>query len=161
RNQRRVCASLGIESQLDLRWRGGLGERLIDRVHAQVVEIVTAALVESGWEVIPEFTFNVFGERGSVDILAWHPVHRALLSVEGKSRIQDVQARLMCVSRKVRIVPPLVARERGWERRWLGHLIAMPGSHANRSIVAAHPATFDAAFPGRTVAVRAWVRKPA
>ena len=161
RNQRGVCTALGIDSELELRWRAGLGDRLIDRVHASVVERVTAVLVGDGWEVLPEFTFNVFGERGSVDILAWHPVHRALLIVEVKSRIQDVQAMLLSMSRKVRLVPGVVARERGWDRRALGIIVAMPDSHANRSVVAAHPTTFDASFPARTLACRAWIRAPA
>jgi transcriptional regulator with XRE-family HTH domain len=160
RNQRRVCSALGIESELVLRWRGGLGDRLIDRVHATVVEQVTSALVGDGWEVLPEFTFNAFGERGSVDILAWHPLRRALLIVEVKSRIQDVQAMLMAMSRKVRLVPGIVANERGWERRALGIIVAMPDSHVNRSVVAAHPATFDASFPARTAACRGWLKAP-
>jgi hypothetical protein len=160
RNQRRVCAALGIESELQLRWRGGLADRLIDRVHASVVERVTAELVALGWEVMPEFTFNDFGDRGSVDILAWHPVHRALLIVEVKSRIQDVQAMLMAMSRKVRVVPAAVARDRGWERRALGILVAMPDTHANRGVVAAHPSTFDTSFPARTTACRSWLKAP-
>jgi transcriptional regulator with XRE-family HTH domain len=161
RNQRRVCAALGIESELQLRWRGGLADRLIDRVHAGVVELVSSDLAAAGWEVVPELTFNEFGERGSVDILAWLPAHRALLIVEVKSRIQDVQAMLMSMSRKVRVVPAVVARERGWERRALGIIVAMPDSHANRAAVATHPATFDASFPARTVACRAWLKTPA
>ena len=160
RNQRRVCAALGIESELDLRWRGGLGDRLIDRVHASIVEAVTAVLVRAGWEVLPEFTFNEFGERGSVDILAWHPGRRALLIVEVKSRITDVQAMLMAMSRKVRLVPAVVTRDRGWDRRALGIIVAMPESHANRDLIGRHPATFEASFPARTTACRAWVQAP-
>ena len=41
-------------------------------------------LVAAGWEVVPEATFNEFGERGSIDILAFHPKHGALLVVEVK-----------------------------------------------------------------------------
>jgi hypothetical protein len=160
RNQRRVCAALGIESELQLRWRGGLGDRLIDRVHASVVELVTAELIRNGWEVLPEFTFNHFGERGSVDILAWHPGRRALLIIEVKSRIHDVQGLLMSMSRKVRVVPSIVAEERHWDRLALAHLVALPDSHVNRAVVSAHPATFDAAFPARTAACKRWVSDP-
>lgn len=160
RNQRRVCAGLGIESELDLRWRGGLGDRLIDRVHASIVEAVTAELVGAGWDALPEFTFNEFGERGSVDILAWHPGRAALLIVEVKSRITDVQAMLMSMSRKVRLVPAVVARERRWDRRALGIIVALPDSHANRDLIARHPATFEASFPARTSACRAWANAP-
>ncbi len=160
RSQRRVCAALGITSELELHWRGGLGDHLIDRVHAMIVEAVTAELVAGRWEVHPEHSFNHFGERGSVDILAWHPGRRALLIVEVKSRIQDVQAMLLSMSRKVRIVPGLVAEEPGWNRDALGLMVALPDSHANRAVVAAHPTTFDASFPARTVACRSWLKAP-
>src|SRR4051794_38267243 len=98
---RRVCAALGIDPVLELRWRGGHGERLIDRVHSAIVERVVAELAGAGWGCEPEFSFNVFGERGSVDVLAWHPASRALLIVEAKSRFTDLQALLMALSRKV------------------------------------------------------------
>ena len=160
RGQRRVCRALGIDADLRLSWRGGLGDRLIDRVHAGVVEAVTATLTACRWEPSPEFTFNSFGERGSVDVLAWHPAARALLIVEVKSRITDIQSLLMSMSRKVRLVPGIAAEQRGWERRLLGHVVALPDSHANRAVVAAHRTTFDAAFPGRTVQCRRWLDKP-
>jgi transcriptional regulator with XRE-family HTH domain len=157
---RRVCAALKIEPVLELRWRGGLADRLIDRGHARIVEAVVAELRRHGWEVLPEYTFNVFGERGSVDILAWHPVHRALLIVEVKTRLTDMQAMLGSMSKKVRLVPAEIARERGWQRLVLGHVVVLLDSRANRSTVATHRATFDATFPRHTTAVRAWLRSP-
>ena len=89
---RRVCAALGIEPELRLRWRGGLGDRLIDSGHASIVETVAGELGGSGWLTDPEFSFNVYGERGSVDVLAWHPTHQALLIVEVKTIVTDIQA---------------------------------------------------------------------
>lgn len=157
---RQVCAALSIEPVLDLRWRNGLVDRLIDRVHAAIVEVVVAELRALGWEVLPEFTFNVYGERGSVDVLAWHPAMRALLIVEVKSRLTDLQAMLMSISRKIRLVPPLVADERGWERLALGRIVVMADTRANRATVAAHRSTFESSFPSRTVEARRWLRSP-
>jgi transcriptional regulator with XRE-family HTH domain len=157
---RRVCAALGIEPVLELRWRGGLADRLVDRGHARIVEAIVAELGRLGWVCLPEYTFNVYGERGSVDALAWHPVHRALLIVEVKTRLTDMQAMLGSLSKKVRLVPAEVARERGWERLVLGHVVVLLDTRANRSTVATHRATFDATFPGRTRDVRAWLRSP-
>src|SRR5512138_9010 len=88
---RRVCAVLEIDPALDLRWRGGLGDRLIDRGHAELVEQVASMLRDGGWTVIPEYSFNVYGERGSVDVLAFHPERRVLLIVEVKTRVTDLQ----------------------------------------------------------------------
>ena len=157
---RRVCAALKIEPVLELRWRGGLGDRLIDRGHARIVEAVIAELRRLGWECLAEYTFNVYGERGSVDVLGWHPVHRALLIVEVKTVVTDMQAMLGSLSRKVRLAPGEVARERGWDRLVLAHVVVAADTRANRSTVATHRATFDASFPRRTTDVRAWLRSP-
>jgi transcriptional regulator with XRE-family HTH domain len=157
---RRVCAALKIEPVLELRWRGGLADRLIDRGHARIVEAVVAELVRLGWECVPEYTVNVFGDRGSVDVLAWHPVRRAVLLIEVKTWLTDLQAMLSSLSRKVRLVPGLVAEERGWDRLALGHVVVVLDTRRNRSTVGSHRATFDATFPVGTVDVRAWLRAP-
>jgi transcriptional regulator with XRE-family HTH domain len=157
---RRVCAALQIEPVLELRWRGGLGDRLIDRGHARIVEAVLRELARWGWELVPEFTFNVFGERGSVDVLAWHAATGTLLILEIKTRLTDLQRLLMAMSRKLRLVPGEVARDRGWKPNAIGHVVVVQGTRANRSTIAAHAATFDAAFPHRTAAVRRWLRAP-
>jgi hypothetical protein len=93
-------------------------------------------------------------------VLAWHPTLRALLIIEVKTRITDMQAMLTSLSKKVRVVPTAVARERGWERRVLGHVVVLLDTRANRSTVASHRATFDTTLPRRTRDVRAWVRSP-
>ena len=38
----------------------------------------------------PEVSFSIYGERGVIDILAWHPGRRALLIIELKTDIVDV-----------------------------------------------------------------------
>jgi transcriptional regulator with XRE-family HTH domain len=157
---RRVCAALGIDFAVDLRYRGALGDRLLDRGHAALIERVLAELQALGWIVRPEFTFNVYGDRGSVDILAWHPARRALLIVEVKTRLGDLQALLMAMSKKVRVVPGVAAEEMGWSRAALAHVVVMADTHANRSTVTAHATTFAATFPGRTAACRAWLKAP-
>jgi transcriptional regulator with XRE-family HTH domain len=157
---RRVCIALQVEARLELRWRGGEGDRLIDRDHARTVEAVVSELTSLGWETYPEFTFNVWGERGSVDVVAWNPTSRALLLIEVKTRLTDLQGMLMALSRKVRLVPALVEDERGWQRRSLGHVLVILDSHANRNMVARHRATFAATFPTRTAAARKWLREP-
>jgi transcriptional regulator with XRE-family HTH domain len=157
---RRVCAALEIDPVLELRWRGGQVDRLIDREHARIVDAVVAELARLGWEAVPEYSFSVWGERGSVDVLAWHPRTRALLVVEAKTRLTDLQKLLMSMSRKVRLVPALVAEERGWKRSALGHVVVILETRANRSTVDRHAATFAATFPARTAAVRGWLRAP-
>ena len=157
---RRVAGASGVGLQLAPRWSGGDLGRLLDAAHAALVEHVVAILRASGWEVVVEYSFNHFGERGSVDVVAWHRMARALLIVEVKSRLIDVQDLLATLGRKVRIVPALLARERGWRPDMVGHVVAVPSSHGARSVLARHSSTFGAALPARTRAVRAWLAEP-
>lgn len=78
----RIAASIGASFVVDIRYQGGLGDRLVDAAHAALVEIVVGVLRRYNWEVEVEFTFNVFGDRGSVDVLAWHAATRTLLIIE-------------------------------------------------------------------------------
>ena len=156
----RVAAALGISLRLDARWRGGDGDRLIDREHAAVVDLIVSELRRRGWDVELEYTFNHFGERGSVDVIGWHAASRSLLIVEAKSTLTDLQDLLGSMGRKLRIVPDRLAEERGWESVRVGRLIALPGSTANRGIVERHHAIFDASFPARASAARRWLRAP-
>jgi transcriptional regulator with XRE-family HTH domain len=156
-----IAAVIDVSLFLDARWDDGNVDRLIDRAHAAVVEHVVGKLRRLGWDVEVEYGFNHFGDRGSVDVLAWNAATRTLLIVEVKSRLTDLQATFMSFARKLRIVPALVRRERGWDAEHVGRLIVMPGTTANRSIVARHAATFATHFPEGTPQVRAWLRHPA
>ena len=160
RRFRRVCAALGIDSSTELRWRGGQADRLIDAGHAAIVEAVVASLTDAGWETTPEFSFNVFGDRGSVDVLAWHPRSRSLLIVEVKTRLTDLQAMLVSLSRKVRVVPAEAASRSGWERVALGTVVVVAATHGNRTVLREHRATFGAALPATTTQVKSWLRVP-
>jgi transcriptional regulator with XRE-family HTH domain len=156
-----IATVLDVSLFLDARWDDGDADRLIDRAHAAVVEHVVDKLRRLGWEVVVEYGFNHFGDRGSVDVLAWNAETRTLLIVEVKSRLTDLQATFAAFARKLRIVPGLVRRERGWDAQYVGRLLVMPGTTANRTVVARHAATFATHFPERTAAIRAWFRHPA
>jgi transcriptional regulator with XRE-family HTH domain len=156
----RIASALGADLSVTLMYRGGLADRLVDRVHASIVEIVVATLRSAGWETIVEFSFNVFGERGSVDVLAWHATTRTLLIVEVKSRFTDLQAMLQSLGRKLRLVPDEVRRELGWDPVAVGRIIVVPGTSEGRNVLARHRAMFEAMFPARSVAIRGWIRAP-
>lgn len=160
RSARRIATALEITLPFEPRWRGGEGARLLDADHAALVNEIVATLQTAGWEVAVEYTFSHFGERGSVDIVGWHPGTRSLLLVEVKSRLLDTQATLATLDRKARLVPMLLARERGWAATSVGVVLAMPGLTANRSAVARQAATFGTAFPDRALKVRSWLRRP-
>jgi transcriptional regulator with XRE-family HTH domain len=156
----RVASALDAELVVELRYRGGGIDRLIDRVHAALVEHVVKHLRSAGWEPVLEFSFNVFGERGSVDILAWHAATRTLLIVEVKSRFTDLQAMLLSLSRKLRLVPDEARRELGWDAIAISRIVVAPGSTENRNVLEQHQATFDTVLPTRAPAIRRWLRAP-
>ncbi len=156
----RVAAAVGVRLVLVASWHGGAGDRLVDREHAAVVQALAAILGNEGWVIVAEHTFNHFGDRGSVDLLAWHEETATLLLIEVKTRLTDLQDLLARFATKVRVVPGLLASERGWRARRVGRVIAMPGTTANRSIVAAHADIFDASFPARAPQIRRWLRAP-
>jgi hypothetical protein len=156
----RVVEALGASLHMEIRYRGALADRLADASHALLVDLVVSVLREAGWLVELEFGFNVFGERGSVDIMAWHAATRTLLIVEVKSRFADLQAMLLSLARKLRLVPGVAREHVGWDAIAVGRIVVTYASHGNRSVLAKHTATFDAALPARSVAIRSWLRSP-
>jgi transcriptional regulator with XRE-family HTH domain len=157
---RSVCAALEIRCPMAPRWRGVELPRLADSRHAALVESVVARLTALKWECVVEYTFQHFGERGSVDVLAWRAAARALLIVEVKTDLDDLQDMFAAIDRKVRLVPRLVADERGWRAASVGMVLVMRESSTSRYQVGRHPALFAAALPGRNLEVRHWLAKP-
>jgi transcriptional regulator with XRE-family HTH domain len=155
-----IAAALEADLILDLRYRAGRIDRLIDRAHAALVEHVVRHLGSAGWEVVVEFSFNVFGERGSVDVLAWHAPTRTLLIVEVKSRMTDLQNMLMSLGRKLRLVPDEVRRQLGWDPLAVGRIVVTPGTTESRAVLAGHRSMFDASLPSRAMEIRRWLRSP-
>lgn len=155
----RVLAALGARLSVKVLWQGEELDRLLDRDHATLVEAVVHLLSASSWVVIPEVTFQVRGERGSIDVLAWQPAARVLLVIEVKSVVPDVQATLAGVDRKGRIAPVL-ARERGWDLAAVARILVLPDDRTARRRLARFAATFDRAFPARTREIRRWLRVP-
>ena len=160
RTIRRVARHLDIDLPFAPRWRGPELDRLLDADHATIVEAVLRLLRAEAWESAPEWTFNHYGERGSIDILAWHEPTRTLLIIEVKSRIVDLQDLLSSHDRKVRIAPIVVPGERGWEPLAVGRLLILPEGSTHREAAARHAATFREAYPDRNRAVRAWLAAP-
>jgi transcriptional regulator with XRE-family HTH domain len=161
RSLRAVCRVLSIEILLTPRWKGGEVDRLLDREHAAVVEIVATTLRERSWSTLAEYSFSQYGERGSVDLIGWHAGNAALVVVEVKTRIYDVQDLLRRLDRKARLVPALLQRERGWSPRNLGRILVLPRTTANRAVLARHAQTFASALPAETSTVHTWLRRPA
>jgi hypothetical protein len=64
------------------------------------------------WILAPEATFSIYGERGAIDILAWHPGRRVVLVIELKTDVVDLNELLGTLDRKRRLART-IASERG------------------------------------------------
>lgn len=157
----RVAGVLQADFAVALRWRGPNLARLLDRRHAALSNAVVAELRAAGWQMLPEETFNDFGDRGAVDILAWRPPERALLIIEVKTELVDLQEMLRTLDMKSRVVPGQVRRRYGWSVDCVAKVVVMPGTTTHRRAVANHDALLGAALPARTVEVRHWLAAPA
>ncbi len=155
----RVTAALGARFDCRLTWNGEALDRLLDEDHASVVERVVRILDIDGWLVATEVSFNMFGERGSVDVLAFHAATRTLLVVEVKTVVPDVQATLMTLDRKARLGPE-IARLRGWRPARIWVVLVIRDARTARRRVEAHAATFASTLPARTAEVRGALRSP-
>jgi transcriptional regulator with XRE-family HTH domain len=159
RRLREVADALGATVDVRLRWRGEGIDRLLDEAHARLVDAFVVLLRASGWEVAVEVSFSVWGERGSIDIFAFHRVTGIVLVVEVKSVVPDSQATLHGLDRKTRLAHEL-AKERGWACRGVARLLVVGDSATSRRRVARLAATYDVALPTRGWEVRRWLRDP-
>jgi transcriptional regulator with XRE-family HTH domain len=158
---RAISRALGMTSIVSLGWRSPEVDRLRDRLHSAMVEQMASILSATDWQTKVEHSFNHFGERGSIDILAWHPACHTLLIVEIKTRLWDIQDLLSTMDKKRRLMPGLVARDFGWKVRTVGALLVLPEMSTHRHVIDRHAATFRAALPQRQREVRDWLADPA
>jgi len=154
-----VVRALSARLDLYVTWNGEGLDRLLDADHALLVDIVANELRSLGWEVAVEATFNIRGERGSIDVLGFHPPTGTVVVIEVKSVVPDVQATLFVLDRKTRLARE-IARQLGWTARAVARVLIVGDGRTTRRRVASHEATFAIAFPHRTVAVKRWLRSP-
>jgi hypothetical protein len=134
-------------------------DRFLDEDHAHLVERIVRWLDGAGWQSTVEVSFNVFGERGSIDVLAFHATSGCLLVVEAKSVVPDLQAMLGSLDRKARL-GIRIASDQGWKATTVSRLLVVAEDRTARRRVTAAEATFRHVLPDRTSAVRAFVRSP-
>lgn len=151
--------AFGATADVYIRWQGEELDRLVDATHAATQEHAASLLRASGWTVKTEVSFNHYGDRGRVDVLAFHEGTAALMVGEVKSGIGDLQETLGRLDVKVRLGARL-AREAGWR----APLVVIPAlvlveSGTARRILASHPTLF-APFSARGRAALSWVRAP-
>ena len=155
----RAAAALGADVDVRLRYRGEHLDRLLDEDHAATVEALVQRLTDLGWVAQVEVSFSIWGERGSIDVLALHEPSGSVLVVEVKSVVPDSQALLHGLDAKSRLAPQ-IAQERGWVARSVSRLLVVGDTSTARRRIGRLAATYDRALPIRGRDVTAWLRRP-
>ena len=155
-----MATALGATLHVQMRSRGEALDRLLDAQHARIQQEVAAMLVGFGWLVQAEVSFNHFGDRGRVDLIAFHPRYGVLVVTEVKSGIGDLQDTFGRLDVKARLGEQ-IARDLGWTGvTCVVAALVIGNSRAARRAVAEHAALF-AQFATRGRQAVAWLRKPA
>lgn len=157
---RAVATALDARLDLVIRWRGGDLGRLVNARHSAMHDSAARMFrLLTGWETEPEVSFSIYGERGVIDILAWHPARRSLLVIELKTELVDLNDLMGSVDRKRRLAGD-IARDRGWHPASISTWVAIADGRTNRRAVTAHAATLRTKFPTDGAGVRRWLREP-
>ena len=144
-----------------LRWRGADLDRLVNRGHALMHEAMFRWLREiGGWFALPEVSFARNGERGVIDIVAWHAASRTLLVIELKTRIVDIND-LMATMDIRRRVSWQIAEGHGWHPVAVGVWVVVAPGRSNARALAEHATVLRAKFSADGRSMRRWLAKPA
>jgi transcriptional regulator with XRE-family HTH domain len=141
-------------------WRGGSLDRLLDERHAALVEQVVAVLRAAGWEVAVEVSYQIYGERGSIDILAIDRRNGTALEIEIKTEIASAEETIRRLDAKSRLAARVCLERFGWRPRVVARCLVLPEGETHRRRVRALGAMFGVAFPVRGRAFRSWLRAP-
>lgn len=157
---RSVMRAVDADTVTIVRWRGGDLDRLLDEDHAAICGRIAARLRSRGWVAWTEVTFAQYGERGSIDVLAWHADTRTLLVIEVKTELTSAEALLRSHDVKVRLAPRIAVERFGVRAETVGRLLVLRDSGANRRRLARLADTVGATYPARGEVVREWLSTP-
>jgi len=141
-------------------WNGAALDRLLDEGHARLVGAVADLLRDLGWQVEFEVTFARLGDRGSIDVLAWHQETKTLLVIEVKTEIGSIDGLLRPLDVKVRLAADVALERYGWQAETVARLVVLPEDSSARRAVLRHSSVLDSALPLRTREVRKWLAAP-
>jgi transcriptional regulator with XRE-family HTH domain len=157
---RAVASALDARLDLNVRWQGGDLGRLINAKHSAMHDPIARTFEAlAGWQIEPEVWFSIYGERGVIDVLAWHPAPRLVLVIELKTELVDINDLMGNLDRKRRLARE-IAMDRSWEPLVTSTWVVIADNRTNRRAVATHAVTLRAKFPADGPAIRRWLRAP-
>lgn len=159
---RRLFRAVDARWEPHVSWRGGDLDRFLDARHARLVGILVALLRVIGWHVEVEVTYSSYGERGSIDIIAWWPAARIALVIEVKSELVSIEATVRKLDENVRLTIESIAEARFGERpRAVARMLILPDTTTERRRVSRADEVLAVALPVRGAPLRRWLRHPA
>jgi transcriptional regulator with XRE-family HTH domain len=156
----RVVTAVGADLECMVRYNGAEFDRLLDEAHAATTIAALARLRTAGWIALTEVTFNHYGDRGSVDILAMHAATRTALVVEVKSEIASAEEMLRRLDVKARLGSRLAIERFGERPVRVARLLVVRDSTVNRVRVARLELILAPALPLRSAELRRWLASP-
>lgn len=156
---RRLLTAIEARLDLNVSWRGGELDRLIDEDHAALGATVAADLTRMGWRLLPEVTFMRLGERGSIDLIGVNEARRAAVIFELKSELTSYEETQRRFDAKARVAASVIQDRVGWRPRHLAVVLVLAESRTNRDRAARVGPLLRAALPAGNVEVRRWLKR--
>ena len=108
---------------------------------------------------MPEVSFAYAGERGVIDIVAWHAAAQTMLIVALKTQIVDINNLMATMDIRARMARR-IARDRGWTPSTIGLWVVVAPGRTNEQILAEHATVLRAKFPHDGRVIRSWLARP-
>ena len=154
-------AKLGATVRLSAWYEGAVLDRLIDRLHADVVESAVRELRRLSWPIVDtEVSFNEWGDRGSIDFMAANQQMSAVVIGEAKSAWGSLEETLRSLDVKSRLAAVICEKRYGWRPASIGVVLALPEEATARRIAMRYGATLLAGYSSRNREIGRWLRQP-
>ncbi len=158
---RGIASALDVRIEVAARWRGGDVDRLLSHRHSLLADSFASFMrTAAGWIAEAEVSFSIYGERGVIDELAWHPATGHLLVIELKTEFVDINEMLGTLDRKIRLART-VAADRRWTARKLSYWVIVSETRTNRRHAAQHSALLRSRLRLDGRQLRPFLRNPA
>ena len=148
--------------QADLARAAGMSRAAVSRAERGHLDELTLAAfrrVTAALDLRVEVSYSIFGERGVIDMLAWHADRAMVLVVEFKTELIDVNDLVATMDRRRRLAIA-IAQDFKWRPVSASSLVVLVGDRTNRRRVTEHRTLLRAAFPADGRRLAGWLRDP-
>jgi transcriptional regulator with XRE-family HTH domain len=155
-----VADVVGVHLEVAAHWQGAAMDRVLDEGHARLLAAVARLLESWGWVTRFEVTYSEYGERGSIDLLAWHAGTATLAVFEIKTELGSVEGLLRPLNAKCRLAGKVAREQFGWHAARVAAIVVFPERVAIRRQVARHQTVLGGSLPATSRDIRSWLQRP-